>query len=59
MIVAKYTTIPLKNANSNSILDPNEQFDIFACPKNTIVGYQGSTAAGGYALNFFGRPNYR
>ncbi|ABS54756.1 hypothetical protein Mboo_0234 [Methanoregula boonei 6A8] len=39
-IVAKYNTIPLKNANSNNILDPGEQFEIFACPKNTTTAYQ-------------------
>ena len=39
-IVAKYTTIPLKNANSNNILDPDEQFEIFACPTNTTAAYQ-------------------
>jgi len=39
-IVAKYNTIPLKSANGNNILDPNEQFGIFACPKNTTPAYQ-------------------
>ena len=39
-IVARYNTIPLKNVNSNNILDPDEQFEIFACPKNTTEAYQ-------------------
>jgi hypothetical protein len=39
-IVRKYNVIPLKNANGNNILDPNEQFAIFACPTNTTAPYQ-------------------
>ncbi|HVP96546.1 hypothetical protein [Methanoregula sp.] len=39
-IVTKYNVIPLKTANSNDILDPNEQFEIFACPGNTTAAYQ-------------------
>jgi hypothetical protein len=39
-IVRKYNVIPLKNANSNDVLDPDEQFEIFACPKNTTAPYQ-------------------
>ena len=39
-IVAKHNTIPLKSANGNNILDPSEQFEIFACPKNTTPAYQ-------------------
>jgi len=39
-IVRKYNVIPLKDANSNDILDPGEQFEIFACPKNITAPYQ-------------------
>jgi len=39
-IVAKYNVIPLKKANGDNILDPNEQFEIFACPRNTTAAYQ-------------------
>ena len=39
-IVAKRNVIPLKAANGNDILDPNEQFEIFACPGNSTAAYQ-------------------
>jgi hypothetical protein len=39
-IVTKHNVIPLKTANSDDILAPNEQFGIFVCPKNTTAAYQ-------------------
>jgi len=39
-IVTKHNVIPLKKANGDNVLDPNEQFEIFACPKNTTTAYQ-------------------
>jgi hypothetical protein len=39
-IAGKFNMLPLKSANGDNILDPNEQFEIFACPTNTTVPYQ-------------------
>ena len=39
-IAGKYNMLPLKSANGDNILDPNEQFEIFACPTNTTAPYQ-------------------
>jgi hypothetical protein len=39
-IVGKYNEIPSKSANGNDILDPGEQFEIFACPTDTTAPYQ-------------------
>ncbi len=39
-IVHKYNEIQLKSAKGNDILDPGEQFEIFACPSNTTAPYQ-------------------
>jgi hypothetical protein len=39
-IAGKYNIIPLKSANDNDILEPGEQFEIFACPSNTTPAYQ-------------------
>lgn len=40
MIAGKYNIIPLKSANDNDILEPGEQFEIFACPANTTPAYR-------------------
>jgi hypothetical protein len=39
-IAGKYNMLPLKSANGDNILDPNEQFEIFVCPTNTTAPYQ-------------------
>ncbi|MDD1703045.1 MAG: hypothetical protein LUQ31_08725 [Methanoregula sp.] len=39
-IAGKYNVIPMKSANDNDILEPNEQFAIFVCPANTTPAYQ-------------------
>jgi hypothetical protein len=39
-IAGKYNMLPLKSANGDNILDPNEQFEIFVCPTNTSAPYQ-------------------
>jgi hypothetical protein len=39
-IAGKYNMLPLKSANGDNILDPNEEFEIFVCPTNTSAPYQ-------------------
>ncbi|MFA5236398.1 MAG: hypothetical protein WC362_00905 [Methanoregula sp.] len=39
-IAGKSNMLPLKTADSDNILEPNEQFEIFVCPANTTAPYQ-------------------
>jgi len=39
-IAGKFNMLPLKSADSDNILEPNEQFEIFVCPTNTTSPYQ-------------------
>lgn len=39
-IAGKYNMLPFKTADSDNILEPNEQFEIFVCPSNTTVPYE-------------------
>lgn len=36
-IAGKFNMLPLKSADGDNILEPNEQFEIFACPSNTTA----------------------
>ena len=57
-IAGKYNVIPMKSANSNDILEPGEQFMIFACPETPVPAYQSFIVriedSGGYQSPFLG-----
>jgi len=44
-IVGKYNLLPGHDANADDILDPDEQFHLFICPKDGAAPYQQVTIA--------------
>jgi hypothetical protein len=39
-IAGKFNMLPMESADSDNILEPNEQFEIIVCPTNTTAPYQ-------------------
>lgn len=39
-IAGKYNMLPMQAADADDILEPNEQFEIFACPSNATAPYR-------------------